>query len=308
MNWNGVMPAMTTAFTPAYEVDHSFMARHATWMLDNGCTALISLGSLGEGATLRPAEKLAILTNMVRTAGSRAPVVATIAALSTDEAVRLAREAEQAGCAGLMILPPYVYVGDWRETRAHIAAVLEATPLPSMLYNNPVAYKTDFLPEQIEELARDHENLTAVKESSTDVRRASAIRAILGERMHICVGVDDAIVEGIAAGALGWVAGLVNAFPAESVALFELARAGFHAEAFELYRWFLPLLRLDTVPKFIQLIKYVQGELGVGHARVRMPRLELAGVELEATRAILQTALRSRPLIKEVPFLVEEAS
>ena len=302
MQWYGVMPAMTTAFTPAYEVDHEFMAQHAAWMLDNGCTALISLGSLGEGSTLRYEEKLAILANMVKTAGARVPIIATIAALSTNEAVRLAKDAEQSGCAGLMILPPYVYVGDWRETRAHIAAVLEATPLPSMLYNNPVAYRTDFLPEQIEQLAGNHANLAAVKESSTDVRRASAIRAILGDRVQICVGVDDAIVEGIAAGATGWVAGLVNAFPAESVALFELARAGFHAEAFELYRWFLPLLRLDTVPKFVQLIKYVQAEVGVGHARVRMPRLELAGGELESTWAILQTALRSRPLIKQTPF------
>jgi 4-hydroxy-tetrahydrodipicolinate synthase len=302
MNWYGVMPAMTTAFTPAMEVDHAFMARHASWMLANGCTALVSLGSLGEGATLRPEEKQAILANMVRTAAGRAPVVATIAALSTEEAVRLAKQAEQAGCAGLMILPPYVYVGDWRETRTHIVAVLEATPLPAMLYNNPVAYRTDFLPEQIEELAAGHANLAAVKESSTDVRRASAIRAILGDRLEICVGVDDAIVEGIAAGATGWVAGLVNAFPAESVALFELARAGRHAEAFALYRWFLPLLRLDTVPKFIQLIKYVQAEIGLGSARVRMPRMELAGVELEAARAILQTALRTRPPVESVAF------
>ena len=302
MNWNGVMPAMTTPFTPSGEVDHGFMARHASWMLDNGCTGLISLGSLGEGSTLRYEEKQAILKNMVEVAAGRAPIIATIAALSTEEAVRLAQEAAQAGCTGLMILPPYVYVGDWRETRAHIAAVLEATSLPGMLYNNPVAYRTDFLPEQIEELAGSHENLTAVKESSTDVRRASAIRALVGERLKICVGVDDAIVEGIAAGATGWVAGLVNAFPAESVALLEMAKAGFHREAFELYRWFLPLLRLDTVPKFIQLIKYVQAEVGVGHARVRLPRMELAGSELASTQAILASAMRSRPVIKQVPF------
>jgi dihydrodipicolinate synthase/N-acetylneuraminate lyase len=131
-----------------------------------------------------------------------------------------------------MILPPYVYIGDWRETRAHMQAILEATPLSCMLYNNPIAYKTDFLPEQVRELAETHGNLNAVKESSTDVRRASAIRALLGDRMAICVGVDDAIVEGIAAGATGWVAGLVNAFPAESVELFDLATAGRHEEAF----------------------------------------------------------------------------
>src|SRR6202008_3185478 len=155
-----------------------------------------------------------------------------------------------------------------------------ATPLSCMLYNNPVAYGTDFLPEQIVELAQDHPNLHAVKESSTDVRRVTAIRALAGDRLSIFVGVDDAIVEGIAAGATGWIAGLVNAFPAESLALFNDAMQGKTNEAFELYRWFLPLLRMDTVPKFIQLIKWVQEQVGVGSARVRPPRLELEGGEV----------------------------
>lgn len=302
MQWQGVMPAMTTAFQANGEVDHAFMARHAQWLLANGCTAIIALGSLGEAATLEHEEKLAILRNLVST--QKAPVVAAISALSTTAAVKLAKDAEQAGCAGLMILPPYVYIGDWRETRAHMAAILEATPLSCMLYNNPVAYKTDFIPEQVKELAEAYSNLNAVKESSTDVRRASAIRAILGESMTICVGVDDAIVEGIAAGATGWVAGLVNALPAESVELFELARAGRHAEAFALLRWFLPLLRMDTVPKFVQLIKWVQSEVGVGSAQVRGPRLELEGAELAAAKAVLSTALANPPALsrKVVPF------
>ncbi len=306
MQWQGVMPAMTTAFRPDGEVDHDFMARHAAWMLDNGCTALVALGSLGEAATLRHEEKLAILKNLVanQAATRKAPVIAAISALSTAEAVRLAKDAEQCGCAGLMILPPYVYIGDWRETRAHIAAILEATPLSAMLYNNPIAYRTDFLPEQVEELAGAHANLHAVKESSTDVRRASAIRAILGERLSVCVGVDDAIVEGVAAGAKGWIAGLVNAFPAESVELFELAAAGRQAEAFNHLRWFLPLLRMDTVPKFVQLIKWVQGELGVGSAQVRAPRLELECEELARAKTVLSTALATRPALSRVavPF------
>ena len=166
------------------------------------------------------------------------------------------------------------------------APVLRATPLEAMLYNNPVAYGTDFTPEQIQELAADHPNLVAVKESSMDVRRVTAIRALIGDRLAIFVAVDDAIVEGIRAGAVGWVAGLVNALPRESVDLFRLASEGRTQEAFELYRWFLPLLRMDTVPKFIQLIKQVQQELGVGSARVRGPRMQVGGAELEAAPGI----------------------
>ena len=247
MNWYGVMPAMTTAFNKQLEVDHAFMARHAAWLLDNGCTGLVVLGSLGEGATLETLEKVAILKNIVRSIDSKAPVVAGISALSTSAAIKLAKEAEQAGCQGLMVLPPYAYSTDWREMKNHVSLVMAATPLPCMLYNNPPAYTTDFLPEQIAELAGEQRNLQAVKESSADVRRVTALRALLGDRLEIFVGVDDEIVEAIAAGATGWIAGLVNAFPAESVRLFDLARARKYDEAFALYRWFLPLLRMDTV-------------------------------------------------------------
>ena len=175
-------------------------------------------------------------------------------------------------------------------------AVLQATPLEAMLYNNPIAYGTDFLPEQIAKLANDYSNLAAVKESSADVRRVTAIRALIGERLKIFVGVDDAIVEGIRVGAVGWIAGLVNALPRESVDLFDHAMAGRDAETFELYRWFLPLLRMDTVPKFIQLIKQVQQEFGVGSARVRGPRLEIVGEELEWVRAEVERAKATRPV------------
>ncbi|HTA87042.1 MAG TPA: dihydrodipicolinate synthase family protein [Silvibacterium sp.] len=294
MNWYGVMPAMTTCFDAALRVNHEFMIRHAQWLLEKGCTGIVSLGSLGEASTLTFEEKTAILKSMVIAADGRAPVVAAISALSTSEAVMLAKAAADAGCSGLMVLPPYVYRGDWRETKTHMAAIFSATPLPCMLYNNPVAYGTDFLPEQIHELAAEHPNLHAVKESSTDVRRITAIRAIADGRLRIFVGVDDAIVEGIAAGATGWIAGLVNALPAESVALFDYAIQGHSRDASELYRWFLPLLRMDTVPKFIQLIKLVQEELGEGNARVRPPRLQLVGEELKATRKIIHDALESR--------------
>ena len=301
MNWYGVMPAITTCFDEGLAVDHGFMTRHVRWLLANGCTGIVALGSLGEAATLTLAEKEAILRN-VCAAAHPAPTVAAISALSTAEAVTLAKTADQAGCDGLMVLPPYVYRGDWRETKAHVAAIFRATPLSAMLYNNPVAYGTDFLPEQIAELAAEHENLAAVKESSTDVRRVTAIRALASDRLRIFVGVDDAIVEGIAAGAVGWIAGLVNAFPRESVALFEAATAGRWDEAFALYRWFLPLLRMDTVPKFVQLIKQVQQETGAGSARVRPPRLELAGAELDDTRAKVAHALGSRPSPQSTVF------
>jgi 4-hydroxy-tetrahydrodipicolinate synthase len=195
-----------------------------------------------------------------------------------------------------MVLPPYVYSGDWREMRAHVSAVLRATPLSCMLYNNPIAYKTDFLPEQVAELLNEHENLHAIKESSADVRRIAALRALIPEgRLQILVGVDDLIVESIAAGAVGWIAGLVNAFPKESVDLFNMAQAGRHQEAFELYKWFLPLLRMDTVPKFVQLIKLAQQVVGMGNERVRPPRLPIAGIEREQTVALIESAVASHP-------------
>ncbi len=301
MNWSGVMPAMTTPFTADNKVDHDFLAQHAAWQLGNGCAGLIMLGSLGEGATLEHDEKIAILKTAMRVAGPL-PVVASISALSTEVAVKLAREAEDLGCAGLMVLPPYVYSSDWEEMKRHVAAVLAATGLECILYNNPIAYKTDFLPEQIAELAGGHENLKAVKESSADVRRVAAIRSLLGDRLSIFVGVDDVIVEALGMGALGWVAGLVNAYPAESVKLVDLVQAGRREEAFELYRWFLPLLRMDTVPKFVRLIKWVQEQAGVGSARVRAPRHELSGAELAHAKAVFDAARTAHPGIKHRPI------
>jgi 4-hydroxy-tetrahydrodipicolinate synthase len=297
MKWRGVIPAMTTTFNPDLSVDHAFVAKHARWLVDNGCTGIVALGSLGESATLRFEEKVAILKTIVTALDGKAPVVAGIASLSTLEAVDLARAAADAGCSGLMVLPPYVYSSDWRELKSHLQPVIRATKLSSMLYNNPVSYKTDFLPEQIQELAAAHPNLHAVKESSADVRRVTALKAICGDHLALFVGVDDLIVEGVRAGAVGWIAGLVNAFPRESVALYNYAMRGEMKKADELYRWFLPLLRMDTVPKFVQLIKLVQQETGMGSERVRAPRCVMAGAERKAALETLKHALKTRPRV-----------
>ena len=298
MNWRGVMPAITTAFDQQFNIDHAFVAQHCSWLVDNGCTGIVTPGSLGESATLTVNEKEALWKTAIAAVGDRVPIVAAIASLSTSEAVNLSKRAADCGCSALMVLPPYVYQSDWREMKAHVDAIFRATKLSCMLYNNPVAYGTDYLPEQIEELSKEHENFHAVKESSTDVRRVTWIRELVGDRLAIFVGVDDAIVEAIAVGATGWVAGLVNAMPKESVDLFDFAMNGELEKAMELYNWFLPLLRMDTVPKFVQLIKLVQQEVGMGNARVRPPRLELAGAELDEALKVIRHALKTRPALE----------
>jgi 4-hydroxy-tetrahydrodipicolinate synthase len=297
MKWQGVFPAITTPFREDLSLDLDFLPRHLEAMLAAGCAGFVPLGSLGESATLTLLEKGAVLEVCRKTLGGRAALVAGLAALSTAEAVATAHLAAEKGCDGLMVLPPYVYRPDRRETAAHFSAVIGATKLPCMLYNNPIAYGTDVSAEELAALALRHANLVAVKESSGDVRRIAAIRAALDDRLAIFVGVDDLIVEGIAAGAVGWIAGLVNALPAESVRLFDLAVAGKSAEARALYEWFLPLLRLDVVPKFVQLIKLAQQECGMGSERVRPPRLVLEGAERGEALAVIRERLARRPRV-----------
>jgi 4-hydroxy-tetrahydrodipicolinate synthase len=295
MEWKGVMPAITTCFDENLQIDHEFTARHVKWLVENGATGIVTNGSLGEGATLSFEEKKSLWKTCVAAVGDEVPVIPAIASLSTADGIAQSKAAEEIGCKGLMVLPPYVHKGDWRELKFHVSEILKATSLSCMLYNNPIAYGTDFLPEHLMELAAENENLAAVKESSGDVRRITAIRALSNDRLAIFVGLDDAIVEGIAAGATGWVAGLVNAIPKESVDLFDFAMNRDSKNAFGLYRWFLPLLRLDTVPKFVQLIKLVQEKVGMGNARVRPPRLEIIGNEMAETVKIIETALQNRP-------------
>ncbi|MCC6193240.1 MAG: dihydrodipicolinate synthase family protein [Burkholderiales bacterium] len=294
---DGVVPAITTPFAADGQVDHDFFAKHVRILLDSGCRGIVVLGSVGESGTLTTDEKRAVMRTAVRAAGPRKCVMSGVAALSTADAVALARMAADEGCAGLMVLPAYVYSTDAREMMAHVGAVIAATPLPCMLYNNPIAYTTDFPPEQVAELCKRHANLVSIKESSADVRRVTAIRALLHDRIKVLAGVDDLIVESIAAGATGWIAGLVNGLPKESVRLFDLARAGRWDEAYRLYEWFLPLLRLDTMPKLIQLTKLVQEMTGMGNARVRPPRLQLEGQELAEARQTIQRALETRPAL-----------
>lgn len=289
-DWRGVFPAITTPFHDDLSVDHEFLCEHAAWMVANGARGIVPLGSLGEAPALTFDEKVRILETCRTALRAGSFLVAGISAASTAEAVALAKEAHRAGCDGLMVLPPYVYRGDWRETKAHVTSVIRATPLSCMLYNNPIAYGTDFLPEQIRELTQ-HENLHAVKESSGDVRRITAIKQSLGNRLTILVGLDDLVVEGVGAGAEGWIAGLVNALPAQTMRLWELASAGRWNDVRSLYEWFLPLLRLDTLPKFVQLIKLVQREVGKGSARVRPPRLQLDGEELESVLSDIRASL-----------------
>jgi 4-hydroxy-tetrahydrodipicolinate synthase len=293
-DWAGVFAAITTPFREDLSVDHAFLGRHVAWMVDHGVRGIVPLGSLGEGATLSATEKLDVLATCRKATANRVPVIAGIGTLATADAVALAREAQRVGCDGLMVLPPYVYRGDARETLTHLRAVIDATALSCMLYNNPIAYGTDVTPAQLVELAR-HDNLHAVKESSGDIRRVTEIIERHGDRFRVFVGMDDVIVEGMAAGAVGWIAGLVNALPDESVRLFDLVAAGRHDEARELYHWFLPLLRLDTVPKFVQLIKLVQHAVGMGSARVRPPRLELAGGERDEVVALIRERLSVVP-------------
>ncbi|UXI67231.1 dihydrodipicolinate synthase family protein [Tahibacter amnicola] len=292
--WQGVLPAITTPFDEKLAIDHAFVTKHVRWLISNGCKGIIPCGSLGESATLSFEEKVALIKTCVAATEGKVPVIPGIAALSTDEAVRLAKAAEAAGCGGLMVLPPYVYSSDWREMKAHVAAVIGATKLPCMLYNNPPAYKTDFVAEQVAELAAEFPNLQAVKESSGDSRRVTALVALLGDRVRVGIGLDDMVCEGVAAGAEFWVAGTVNALPKESIAQFELAKAGRWDEARALYRWHLPLLRLDTVVKFVQLIKLLQEEVGMGNSRVRPPRLEVIGAEREYALGVIRTALKER--------------
>jgi dihydrodipicolinate synthase/N-acetylneuraminate lyase len=294
--WHGVLVAQTTPFDADLQIDRPALRTHAVWLVEHGVQGVVTGGSLGEGATLSFDERLLLVEELVAAVGGRSTVIAAVAATRTSEAVQLARGAARAGAGGLLVLPPYIYRPDVRETLAHFGTVLGATSLPCMLYNNPSAYGTDVLPDQILSLAEEHSVLTGVKESSGDVRRITAIRALLGDRIEVAVGLDDAIVEGVRAGARGWVAGLANALPAASVELLRRATEGPPGSADELYAWFLPLLRMDATVKFVQQIKTVQAELGQGSPRVRPPRLELEGDELQRTREAIRAARAHIPV------------
>ena len=296
LQWRGVFPALTTKFTAADEIDWSAMEQHLAFQLDAGVHGLIILGSLGETSTLRYAEKLEMVNFFAQADRRGRPLVACIAESSTRDAKEFAVAAEDAGADGFMLLPPMRYPSDPRETMTFLHDVAAATSLPIMLYNNPIAYGTDITPDDIARLA-DNPKFQAVKESAADTRRIPEIRQRLGDRLAIFCGVDDLAFECFTLGAVGWVAGLVVAFPRETVRIWELAQEGRWNEARELYEWFLPLLHLDIGPKFVQQIKLVEALMGVGSAKVRAPRLQLTEKEASAVEKILADALENRPRV-----------
>src|SRR5688572_21632419 len=250
ITWKGVMPATLTQFSADLSIDHALMAEHGKWLVESGCTAIVCHGSLGEGATLSFDEKVALQKTYVE-ALPGTPIIPGVAALSTKEAVDLAKAAKDNGCRGLMVLPPYLYASDWREMKTHMKAVISATDLPCIIYNNPVAYKTDFTPLHIKELADELPNVESVKESSTDARRMAGIREVCGDRVVLGVGVDDCALEGAAMGAKFWITGVGGAFPKHNVKLWELGTTGRIEEAMPIYTWMLDMLRMDTVVKFV---------------------------------------------------------
>jgi 4-hydroxy-tetrahydrodipicolinate synthase len=270
------------------------MEKHLAFQLDAGVHGLIVLGSLGENATLSIEEKLETVRFFAQADRAGRPLVAGVAESSTRKAKEFVRAAEEAGVDGFMLLPPMRYPSDRRETLSFLQDVAAATGLPIMLYNNPVAYGTDLTPEDFARLA-DNARFEAIKESSTDTRRFPQIRRLVGDRFALFCGVDDLALECFALGAVGWVAGLVVAFPRESVRLWELCMRGDFEGARRLYEWFLPLLHLDTGPKFVQQIKLVEALMGVGSAKVRAPRLQLSEAEASRVESILAAALEQRP-------------
>lgn len=293
VNWQGVYPAVTTQFRGDQTLDLEATAAHLRMLLDAGVHGLVMLGTLGESTVLEPPEKRHILKMAVDTAAGRVPVLAGVAENSTAMACRFAEDAQAPGADGLMVLPAMVYNSDRAETEAHFRTVARATDLPIMVYNNPVAYKVDLGPESFQALA-DEPTLVAIKESSDDPRRITDIVNLTGERYQLFCGVDDLAFEAAALGCVGWVAGLVNAFPAETVRLWELLRSQRYDEALALYRWFTPVLHLDTDVKLVQYIKLAQAMAGHGSETVRQPRLPLTGDERTRIAATIERALESR--------------
>ncbi|WP_397385502.1 dihydrodipicolinate synthase family protein [Prosthecobacter sp.] len=292
--WSGVFPAVVTQLHEDQSLDLPASARHFEALIDSGISGLIVCGSLGENQCLQPDEKRAVLKCAIETAKGRIPVVSGVAEMSTRAAIQYMQDGEQLGAAGFMVMPPMVYKSDPRETEHWFRTLAKATPLPWMLYNNPVGYHTDVTPEMFAQIA-DIENLTSIKESSANPRRITELRNLVGDRYQLFTGVDDLILECSILGIDGWVAGSGIAFPQENQKLWELTRAGRWDEARTLYRWMQPLMKLDTHIHFVQYIKLLCQETGLGKEWCREPRLPLAGVEREQVLKIIRDALARRP-------------
>ncbi len=297
VTWQGVFPAATTQFKSDESLDLPATLAHVEAMIEAGIDGLIMLGTVGENCSLEAAEKRTILKATVDHVAGRVPVLSGVAEYTTGLACRFAADALKAGVDGLMVLPGMVYKSDTRETIAHFRAVANATELPIMVYNNPISYSVDLKPEAFVELA-DEPTLVAIKESSEDPRRITDLKNAVGDRYLLFCGVDDLVLESMILGAIGWVSGLVNAFPRENRLLWDLASAGRFDEAREVYRWYTPLLHLDTHPKLVQYIKLANAECGYGTEMVRAPRLTLEGAEREQILGIIRKAIATRPKVE----------
>jgi 4-hydroxy-tetrahydrodipicolinate synthase len=296
VNWRGVFPAITTQFRQDQSLDLAATAKHLEAMIKAGIHGVVFLGTVGENTALEYEEKLTILREMKAVVAGRIPVLTGVAEYTTALACRFAKDAEKIGLDGLMVLPAMVYKSDERETITHFRTVAKATGMPIMVYNNPVSYGVDISPEAFGRLA-DEPTLVAIKESSEDVRRITDLRNIVGDRYTLFCGVDDLVLESIMLGAEGWISGLVNAFPDENRALWDLAMAGKWQEARELYRWYTPLLHLDTKIKLVQYIKLAMQETGLGSEMVRPPRLPIEGAERDEILGIIRGAIAIRPVL-----------
>lgn len=298
INWNGVFPALLTPFTASDELDLPLFEKNLQAQIKAGVNGIILGGTLGEASVLTTTEKEALVTFAVDKTAGRIPVVLNIAEGSTREALQQAALAKKWGAQGLMMLPPMRYKSDHRETVTYFKTVAESTDLPIMIYNNPVDYKIEVTLDMFEELTACA-NINAVKESTRDVTNVTRMLNRFGDRFKLLCGVDTLAMEELCMGAHGWVAGLVDAFPAETVAIFKLTKAGKMAEAAAIYRWFMPLLELDIHPKLVQYIKLAASETGIGSEEVRAPRLTLVGEERERVLNIIRTGIRNRPVLPD---------
>ena len=298
ISWKGVFPALTTKFTANDSLDLPLFKLNLDAQLAAGVEGIILGGTLGESSVLSVSEKETLVKFAVESVANRVPVVLNIAEGSTKLALEQAALAKEWGAAGLMILPPMRYKSDHRETVTYFKTVADSTDLPMMIYNNPVDYKIDVTLEMFAELA-ECQNIQAVKESTRDVSNVTRMRNLFGNRFSILCGVDTLAMEELVMGADGWVAGLVCAFPAETVAIFKLVKAERYEEARQIYRWFLPLLELDIHPKLVQYIKLCEAQTGIGSEAVRPPRLTLIGEERERVISIITEGLKNRPVLPE---------
>ncbi len=297
IEWSGVFPALTTKFTADDRLDLPLFEKNLGAQLAAGVHGIVLGGTLGEASVLTTAEKEQLVTFAVDKCGGKVPVVLNIAEGSTREALQQASYAKAWGAKGLMMLPPMRYKSDHRETVAYFKTVADSTDLPIMIYNNPVDYKIEVTLDMFTELA-SCKNINAVKESTRDVTNVTRMRNRFGDRFKLLCGVDTLAMEELCLGADGWVAGLVCAFPDETVAIYNLVKTGKIAEATTIYRWFMPLLELDIHPKLVQYIKLAEAQVGLGSEYVRAPRLILAGKEREEILKIINDGIATRPKLK----------